>query len=462
MKKILIAALIAVLMGCAIFAVAEPVTQMGMANPWTATTAEELVNTVGVTFGVPADAEDVEYYVMAADNLAEMKFDIGEGDYVARIKPTAQFEDISGLFVEWISEETVTIGYCEGVLKTGVSEDDTYVLCQWYDAAPGLMYSVSCETDVDAASVPFSTVCESVFLPAQGEVDGVADVAEADATLDMANPWTETTAEELVNTVGVTFGVPENAEGVLYRVLAADNLAEMQFALDGAQFVARIKPVAEPEDISGVSAEWAAEETAQVNYCEATLKTGVSDGNTVALCQWYDAAPGLMYSVFCTAPEGVQPDVATVCDAVFVPAQGDVDGVEEEVMPSEEEFTADAFQQIFSNCTGYAGSAGASLKAASAANDLLYLAIERNVAAMPEDTLKNVVATAYATLSEEQQAEFVENIPELISLVDSAFADFEAVRGTFEDAGVAEITESLLADATALDCWTALQAQLVF
>ena len=122
--------------------------------------------------------------------------------------------------------------------------------------------------------------------------------------------------------------MPEGAENVVWRWLADENLAEMQFTLDGDEYCARVKPAAlehgQVENISGIYYQWENEEDITVGGCNGTLglaQTGSEDW--VELCLWYDAAPQLMYSlsVYTTDPDGL--DLTAVAEMVFPPAQGD-------------------------------------------------------------------------------------------------------------------------------------------
>jgi hypothetical protein len=144
----------------------------------------------------------------------------------------------------------------------------------------------------------------------------------------LANPWVEMTEEELLEASGVSFGVPEDADDIVYRWLESENLAEMQFSIGGDEFCARIMPAAleagELMNIAGMYFAWENEEDVTVGHCYGTIgqaKTGSEDW--VELCQWYDLAPGLMYSlaVSTTDPDGL--DLVAVAEMVYVPMQGD-------------------------------------------------------------------------------------------------------------------------------------------
>ena len=142
----------------------------------------------------------------------------------------------------------------------------------------------------------------------------------------LANPWRDVTGEELAQLSGISFGVPEGAEGIVWRWLESDGLAEMQFTMDGDEYCARIQPAAledgELMNISGMYFDWEYEEDVTIGHCPGTLcqaKTGSEDW--VELCLWYDSAPGLMYSlsVYTTEPDGL--DLTAVAGMVYMPVQ---------------------------------------------------------------------------------------------------------------------------------------------
>ena len=138
----------------------------------------------------------------------------------------------------------------------------------------------------------------------------------------IANPWIDTTAEELVQALGVSFGEPDGAEEILYRMLESENLAEMQFVLQGANCTARIKPAAEWEDISGLYFDWDSEESCEIGWCEGKILRAA--GVDIQLCLWFDIAPGLMYSLSIETSGGEATDIPKLAGMVYLPAQGEV------------------------------------------------------------------------------------------------------------------------------------------
>ena len=164
------------------------------------------------------------------------------------------------------------------------------------------------------------------FLYSEKNESGFVGV-RYDSAVNLANPWVDLTADQLTQVSGLSFGVPEGAENVLYRWLESEGLAEMQFSVDSDEYCARIQPAAlqagELMNISGMYFAWENEEEISVGHCYGTIgqaKTGSEDW--VELCLWYDAAPGLMYSlsVYTTEPDGL--DLTAVAEQVYIPMQG--------------------------------------------------------------------------------------------------------------------------------------------
>lgn len=164
MKK-MIAMMLTLLM---LIAGAVGTAEAGLANPWVETTAEGLMESQGVEFGIPEGATNVVYRMMEEPQMAEMDFTWEDLDYTARIAPTDGFEDISGLYYEWIDEMECTVDRCEGVVRRAMDEEMTVDVCLWYDVATGLMYSVSTAApDLDGFDI--QAAADQLFVPMQTE-----------------------------------------------------------------------------------------------------------------------------------------------------------------------------------------------------------------------------------------------------------------------------------------------------
>lgn len=142
---------------------------------------------------------------------------------------------------------------------------------------------------------------------------------------ELANPWVDTDEEGFTSLTGLEIGMPEDAENVIWRVLEEEGLGEVQFTWQDVEYTARICSAAEFTDISGLNYdEWAVEDACTVGYCEGVAKRTFDGDMTVDLCQWFDVAPGVMYSVSVIAPDLDGFDILAAAELLFVPMQGDV------------------------------------------------------------------------------------------------------------------------------------------
>lgn len=139
----------------------------------------------------------------------------------------------------------------------------------------------------------------------------------------VANPWEDLSAEALKEATGVTFGVPEGAENVIYRYLPGENLAEMQFSWSGGSFCARSKPAADGKDlpdISGMYYPWEHEEDVTIGQGKGSIALArETDGTWAERCLWYDPAAGRVNSLSVIAPDADGLDLAALAEQVFYP-----------------------------------------------------------------------------------------------------------------------------------------------
>ena len=85
-------------------------------------------------------------------------------DYTARVAPAEDFEDISGLYIDWDQQDECNVGRCAATCYRGRNGDNAVDLCLWYDEATGLMYSVSTEFyDLDGFDI--LAAAEEVYVP---------------------------------------------------------------------------------------------------------------------------------------------------------------------------------------------------------------------------------------------------------------------------------------------------------
>lgn len=112
---------------------------VGVPNPMEEyATLEELQDKIGMLIHIPYSAADPEYYLIAGE-LADVRYYYEAQPYQLRLKKTEALEDISGVYAEWDSVDTLTWEELE--YSVSLSSDGTG-LSQWYDAAAGYSYCI--------------------------------------------------------------------------------------------------------------------------------------------------------------------------------------------------------------------------------------------------------------------------------------------------------------------------------
>lgn len=132
------------------------------------TEQKEVNSRLGLYFGEVSGARDVRYNIVKGD-IAQMKFMIDDSYCTARIQSTFGFTDISGRRTDWGNEKNVFVGGCSGKVMYGADarSNRNLTLCLWYDAAPGLMYSLVITSDC-TVQPDIIAVAEQIYLPVQG------------------------------------------------------------------------------------------------------------------------------------------------------------------------------------------------------------------------------------------------------------------------------------------------------
>lgn len=272
-------------------------------------------------------------------------------------------------------------------------------------------------------------------------------LAASGFAMQIPNPWTDTDAEGLQENLGFSLNVPASAQNVVYRLLEADGMGEAQFVWQGVEYTLRAKAANEFEDISGLNyTGWTVDEACEVRYCEGVFRQIADGEKLIDACLWYDAAPGIMYSLTAAASDGFVANTVALANVLFQPVQGDAD---ETVCT----INALALLNVLDQCWGFEGTAGASLKQASAALNILDFAVVNEAANCETEHLTAEYALAAALLSEDAISE----IAGVCALTDAAIADYEAVKGQFADAGAEAIEEIINAEGAA-ENWEAFTA----
>ena len=141
------------------------------------------------------------------------------------------------------------------------------------------------------------------------------------AETGMANPWTQTTAQGLMDALGLQLGLPDGATNVTWQMLEDAQMGQVQFTWQGEDYTARVAPTDEFEDISGMNCEWEAGEECDVGRCKGVVRRAHDEANTIDVCLWYDDLTGLMYSVSVVGPDLDGFDITAAAQILYIPMQ---------------------------------------------------------------------------------------------------------------------------------------------
>lgn len=109
-----------------------------------------------------------------------------------------------------------------------------------------------------------------------------------------------------VETTGVDMKAPEGATDVNYSYKAEEQLSELTYVYEGADWVYRIQPTEAIKDISGMNYDWISETPGKVSDMEAEYKgyseqaedsEYIDDMFFVQVVNWYDDEAGVTYSL---------------------------------------------------------------------------------------------------------------------------------------------------------------------
>lgn len=104
------------------------------------------------------------------------------------------------------------------------------------------------------------------------------------------------------------------------------------------------------------------------------------------------------------------------------------------------------------------GTAGVSLKTASASAEILDFVTSNSLRFADQYYVNRQMTDAIALLTEEEQGWLPENVPGVIDLVEKTLTDYEGNKGVYEDSGTADLVCAALNHSAAADDWARLKA----
>ncbi|MBQ9979894.1 MAG: hypothetical protein IJP23_02400, partial [Oscillospiraceae bacterium] len=120
---------------------------VGVANPVTSATAQDVENELGVALTLPGRATDAVYQLIdhgdSDTKMGQCRFVLDGTECTYRAVKADGLKDISGMFYAWEKAGSCDIDGCPGNVRYNTGEEG---VCFWYDEDAGLVYCISVET----------------------------------------------------------------------------------------------------------------------------------------------------------------------------------------------------------------------------------------------------------------------------------------------------------------------------
>ena len=104
------------------------------------------------------------------------------------------------------------------------------------------------------------------------------------------------------------------------------------------------------------------------------------------------------------------------------------------------------------------GTAGVSLKTASASAAILDFVTSNSLRFTDQEYVNQLLSDGIALLTEEEQGWLPEIVPGVSDLIEKTLVDYEGNKGVYEDSGTADLVRAALNHSSATEDWARLKA----
>lgn len=131
----------------------------------------------------------------------------------------------------------------------------------------------------------------------------------------MANPWCECDNSLIKRETGIEFNIPTDASEISFSFCKTISLFQMDFSVNGSKWTARIKKSGKLNDISGMYFTWSDAFPSRIKHAEGTIRTAVSDTDTVISCLWFDKKRETVLSL--SSVRGTAEEAVDLANIIF-------------------------------------------------------------------------------------------------------------------------------------------------
>ncbi len=170
------------------------------------------------------------------------------------------------------------------------------------------------------------TVLSAALLTGCGSKTEQDSSTDGEQTQEIANPWTETDEQGVLDATGFDMVAPDGATDVSYSYMAEGGMAQMAYELDGASWLYRMQLTDGLTNISGMEYGWTTEEEGGFLGMAANFYAYTTEDesqNDVQLAVWYDALTGVSYSLSASGEDLSGMDIQAYAESIYTSLQGE-------------------------------------------------------------------------------------------------------------------------------------------
>ena len=170
------------------------------------------------------------------------------------------------------------------------------------------------------------TVLSAALLAGCGSKTEQDSSTDGEQTQEIANPWTETDEQGVLDATGFDMVAPDGATDVSYSYMADGGMAQMTYELDGASWLYRMQLTDGLTNISGMEYGWTTEVEGGILGMAANFYAYTTEDesqNDVQLAVWYDALTGVSYSLSASGEDLSGMDIQAYAESIYTSLQGE-------------------------------------------------------------------------------------------------------------------------------------------
>lgn len=157
---------------------------------------------------------------------------------------------------------------------------------------------------------------EENTISEDAEAESLTSENDASDSTQVANPWRESSEEEIGQIMGAGFYLVDGAENTRFSINEEQKIAQMDFELDGLKYTARFKAANQLEDISGCNYEWTSEEDCELRGYAAQEKRYLGSDENVDVIIWFIDEAKYVFSLSTSAPDLDGFDITAVAESL--------------------------------------------------------------------------------------------------------------------------------------------------